>query len=88
MDLRKNDTLLQFGEESDVPVILMKTPPLDFQKAQPLPSLRQALSRYFTLKSAGSQDPAWDVAKELWYDWIFINLPPLTEINIKRRIEK
>ena len=88
MDLRKNDIIFQFGEEGGAHVIFMKTQPLDFQKAQPLPNLRHALARYFTLKSGGVQDPAWEVAKELWYDWIFINLPRINEINIKRKIEK
>ena len=88
MDLRKSDTLLRFGDDNGVAVELKKCLPLDFQKAQALPDLRHALSRFYTLKSEGCPDPAWEVAKELWYDWIFINLPPLDETNIKRRIDK
>ena len=88
MDLRKNDTILKFGEENDVPIVLMKKQPLDFQIAQPLPDLRHVISRFYTVKSEGCQDPGWEVAKELWYDWIYINLPPLSVQNIKKRIEK
>ena len=88
MDLRKSDILWKFGEENGLCVILRKCQPLDFDKAQPLPDLRHALSRIYTLKSEFHPDPVWTVAKELWYDWIFINLPPVHDINIKKKLDK
>lgn len=88
MDLRKGDVLLTFGEENSLPVVLKKCLPLDFDRVQPLPDLRHSLSRVYTLKSENHPDPVWTVAKELWYDWIYINLPPVTEINIKKKLDK
>ena len=63
MDLRRSDTLLRFWDENGVLVELKKCHPLDFPKAQALPDLRHALSRFYTLKSEGCQHPAWDVTK-------------------------
>jgi hypothetical protein len=87
MDLRKSDVLLTFGEENGLPVVLKKCLPLDFDRAHPLPDLRDALSRIYTLRSECHPDPVWTVAKELWCDWIYINLPPVTEINIKKKLD-
>ena len=88
MDLRKSDILLKFGEENGLCVVLHKSQPLDFDRAQSLPDLRHALSRVFTLRSENYPDPVWTVAKELWCDWIYINLPPVHEINIKKKLER
>ena len=88
MDLRRNDVLVRFGCENGVEVVLSKCQPLDFESAQPLPDLRHVLARLYTLKAEGCADPEWKLAKELWSDWIFINLPPFNEINIKKKIEK
>ena len=67
---------------------MLKLSSLDFESAQPLPDLRHVLARLYTLKAEGCADPEWKLAKELWSDWIFINLPPFNEINIKKKIEK
>ena len=88
MDLRKSDILFSFGKENNIEVELRKTQSLDFTRAQPLPDLRHALSRVYTLKSESHPDPVWAVAKELWCDWIYINLPPVTDINIKKKLDK
>ena len=88
MELRKTDVLVKFGVENGLEVVIEKCPPLDFKKVQPLPSLRHALSRVYTLKSEGYPDPTWVVAKELWYAWIYANLPPFYESWIKKVLEK
>ena len=88
MELRKNDTLLEFGHQDGLGVSLTKCQSLDFEKAQPLPSLRHALSRVYTLKSEGCSDPAWWAAKELWFAWIYANLPPFYESWIKNMLVK
>jgi hypothetical protein len=46
------------------------------------------LARLYTLKADGASDPEWKLSKELWSDWIFMNLPPFNEINIKKKIEE
>ena len=68
MDLRKSDILFSFGKENNLEVELRKTQSLDFSKAQPLPDLRHALARVYTLKSENHPDPVWAVFKELWCD--------------------
>ena len=88
MELRKDDILWSFGRENDLQVEFRKHEPLDFTKAQLLPDLRHALSRVYTLKSENHPEAVWAVAKELWCDWIYINLPPVTEINIRKKLEK
>jgi hypothetical protein len=88
MELRKDDILWSFGQENDLQVEFRKHEPLDFTKAQLLPDLRHALSRVYTLKSENHPEAVWAVAKELWCDWIYINLPPVTEINIRKKLEK
>ena len=80
--------ILKFGEENNLEVVLLKCQPLDFEKAQPLPSLRHAVSRVYTLKAEGHSDPTWLAAKELWYDWIYANLPPYYESWIKKMLDK
>ena len=70
MELRKNDVLFEFGHEDGLGVSLTKCQSLDFEKAQPLPSLRHALSRVYTLKSEDCPDPAWWAAKELWFVYL------------------
>ena len=88
MELRKDDILWSFGQENDLLVEFKKQAPLDFTKAQLLPDLRHALSRVYTLQSEHHPDAVCTVAKELWCDWIYINLPPVTEINIKKKLDK
>ena len=88
MDLRRHDSLLQVGDKDGLSFVIKKCPPLEFDKALFLPDLRHALSRIYTLKSELHPDPVWTVANELWGAWIFVNLPPVTEINIKRKLDK
>ena len=88
MDLRKTDVILKFGEEDGLQCVLFKCQPLEFDKVQLLPDLRHALSRVYTLKSEGHPDPTWLAAKELWFDWIYANLPPYYESWIKKLLEK
>ena len=88
MDLRRDDFLPQVGDKDGLSIVIRKCPPLEFDKALFLPDLRHALSRFYTLKGEVHPDPVWTVAKELWGAWIYINLPPVTEINIKRKLDK
>ena len=88
MDLRKNDVLVKFGGENGLEVVIEKCQVLDFKKAQPLPDLRHAISRVHTLKSEGHPNPSLVVAKELWYAWIYGNLPPCGETWIQSRLKK
>ena len=88
MDLQKADQLVSFGSENGCLIELKKSEALDFSKAQSLPDLRHALSRVYTLKNENHPQPIRTVAKELWYAWIYINLPPITEMNIGKKLEK
>ena len=88
MELRRDDSLLQIGDKAGLSFVIQKCLPLEPDKAIFLPTLRHALSRIYTLKSDLHPDPVWTVAKEVWEAWIFINLTPITEINIKGKLDK
>ena len=88
MDLRKTDVVLKFGDEAGLQIVLYKCQPLEFDKVQLLPDLRHALSRVYTLKAEGQDARTWLAAKELWFDWIYANLPPYYESWIKKLLEK
>ena len=88
MDLRKTDVVLKFGDEEGLQIVLYKCQPLEFDKVQLLPDLRHALSRVYTLKAEGQDDPTWLAANQLSFDWIYANLPPYYESWINKLLEK
>ena len=93
--LRSSDTLLKVGEGSEHEVVIKRADPLDLSRAQQLPDIRHVLSRYFTLlddiplKQVDRDRTARQVlSNEIWFDWIFLNLPPVEVKNIGLRLDK
>ena len=93
--LRSSDTLLKVGEGSEHEVVIKRADPLDLSRAQQLPDTRHVLSRYFTLlddiplKQVDRDRTARQVlSNEIWFDWIFLNLPPVEVKNIGLRLDK
>ena len=93
--LRSGDILVRIGEGTDQEIILKRTEPLDMSKAQLLPDIRHVLSRYFTIaqeiptrQQYRDKDIRQLLASELWYDWIFLNLAPVTVKNIAGKLDK
>ena len=81
MNLKSKDFLLKVGGGSDLEFILKKCPPLDFSVAQQLPDLRHVLSRLWNIledfppnTDARLARAKRQLAEELWYDWIYINI--------------
>ena len=79
---------------SDLEFILKKCPPLDFSVAQQLPDLRHVLSRLWNIledfppnTDARLARAKRQLAEELWYDWIYINIPPVHVNNIVRKLD-
>ena len=95
MDLKSRDILLKIGEGSAVEIVIKKVTPLDFTKRQALPSIRHVISRKYTI-IAGFDPKLQDkdikarnqVANELWYNWIYMNVPPVVLKNIKKKLDE
>ena len=93
--LRSGDVLVRIGEGTDHEIVLKKTDPLDMSGAQLLPDMRHVLSRYFTIaqevpvrQQQRDKTIRQALASELWYDWIYLNLPPVNVKNIDIKLEK
>ena len=86
---------VRIGEGTDHEIVLKKTDPLDMSGAQLLPDMRHVLSRYFTIaqevpvrQQQRDKTIRQALASELWYDWIYLNLPPVNVKNIDIKLEK
>ena len=93
--LRSSDSLFKIGEGSEQEIVIKRADPLDLSRAQLLPDARHILSRYFTLlENIPTRQIDRDkttrqlVASEIWFDWIFLNLPPVSVKNIGLKLEK
>ena len=93
--LRSSDILVKIGEGSDHEIEIRRTDPLDFTKAQLLPDVRHIVSRYFTLLQDTPQKQIdrdktvrQSLSSEIWNDWIFMNLPPVSIKNVGLKLEK
>ena len=93
--LRSSDSLVKIGEGSEHEIVIKRADPLDLSRAQLLPDARHILSRYFTLlENIPTRQIDRDkttrqlVASEIWFDWIFLNLPPVSVKNIGLKLEK
>ena len=95
MNLKSKDILVKIGEGSDLEIKLMKCSPLDFTKVQALPDYRHVLSRRWSILQdyptnllnrayMVKQELAW----ELWYDWIYSNIPPVAINTIVKKLDQ
>ena len=87
MERRSSDVLLKLGD-----VVLKKTPRLDLSVPQQLPSYRYVYSRYLTLKDANphntSVNDVYDeLGKELREIWKFMNVSPITQAGIRKKLK-
>ena len=85
MDLKSKDVLLKIGVGSIVEIVIKKETSLDFSKRQALPSIRHVISRKYTfdLNVLDKENKAKNlIAHKLWYDWIYMNVPPVCMKNI------
>ena len=95
MELKRSDILLELGAGTEVNIIIRKTPPLDFSKKQALPDTKHVISRYFKILSEceirmpdKEATVRKQVAQELWDSWIHMNVPPMEQKNIIKKLEK
>ena len=95
MNLKSKDILVRIGEGSDLEIKLMKCSPLDFTMVQALPDYRHVLSRRWSIMQnypvnllnrayMVKQELAW----ELWYDWIYANIPPVAINTIMKKLDQ
>ena len=91
METRKDNNLACLGEIT----FNKRRDPLDLSKAQQLPTNRYVIERYLTsmkdkpLRLKNKKDTVvHELAEELQYIWIFMNIPPLTTNGVKRQLEK
>ena len=100
MELKSKDILVKIGEGSDLEVTLKRCSPLDFTMVQALPDVRHVLFRRWTImKELPARPPTTghmnkatmvkrELAGELWYDWVYANIPPYTIKHIMGKLEK
>ena len=95
MNLKSKDIVIKIGEGSDLEISLRKTSSLDFTRAQQLPSVQHVLSRRWTILQELPLNKAdrvtmmkKELAWELWYDWVYSNIPPVSIKTIIKKLEK
>ena len=95
MELKSKDNVFKICEDSDFETGFKKCQPLDFSKAQALPDIRHVLSRRWTilaelpLRLDGRANKVKKVlAEELWYDWVYMNVPPVHVSNIIKKLDQ
>ena len=95
MNLKSKDTLVKIGEGSDLEIVLKKSSPLDFTKVQGLPDHRHVLARRWSIMQEYPENMPnrayqvkQELAWELWYDWIYANIPPVAINTIVKKLEK
>ena len=95
MDLRGKDFLLKIGEGTAVEIIIKRTSSLDFSKRQALPNIHHVISRKYTLiadydkKMVDKENAAInEIAHELQYDWIYMNVPTVCWKNVKKKLQE
>lgn len=94
MNLKSKDTVIKIGEGSDLEIFLKKTSSLDFTRAQQLPSVKHVLSRRWTILQELPMNQGRvtmmkkELAWELWYDWVYSNIPPVAINTIIKKLDK
>ena len=94
MNLKSKDTVIKIGEGSDLEICLKKTSSLDFTRAQQLPSVKHVLSRRWTILQELPMNQGRvtmmkkELAWELWYDWVYSNIPPVAINTIIKKLDK
>ena len=85
-NLRKSSVLWELKN-----VKFMETEPLDFSKAQQLPSFKHLIKRYLTLirdRGSNMKTAIHYLAKEFEYNWIFMNVYPISVKAIKEKFTR
>ena len=90
MATRASDVLFKLGEGTKFEVTFKKRGPLDFSKCVQIPSNKEVIERYFTIKNDLPQnEPTVStslnaLSDQLCTEWVHMNIPSVQSKNVKK----
>ena len=90
MTTRASDILFKLGEETAFEVTFKRRGPLDFSKCVQIPSNKEVIERYFTIKNDLPQnEPTVStslnaVSDQLCTEWVHMNIPSVQSKNVRK----
>ena len=89
MVTRTSDILLKFAEDTECEVIFKKCGPLDFSKCVQIPSKKEVIERYYTIKNGLPQNEPTStsfnkLSEQLFKEWVNMNIPAVQCKNIAK----
>ena len=90
MATRASDFLFKLGEGKELEVIFKKRGPLDFSKCVQMPSNKEVIERYFTIKNDLPQhEPTVStslnaLSDQLCTEWVHMNIPSVQSKNVRK----